>query len=75
MANRQIEKGLSIFAGISAGDVDLARQLIDSKHFLQHNLQRHVVGDLTRLPGPPVIQNHNQGIKCDATPSTNRLRP
>jgi hypothetical protein len=37
MAKNNIEKVLTIFHGISAGDVDLATQYIDRKHFVQHN--------------------------------------
>jgi predicted SnoaL-like aldol condensation-catalyzing enzyme/uncharacterized protein YndB with AHSA1/START domain len=37
MAKTDIEKVLTIFQGISAGDVDLATQYIDHKCFVQHN--------------------------------------
>ena len=37
MAKTDIEKVLTIFHGISAGDVDLATQHIDHKRFVQHN--------------------------------------
>ena len=37
MAKSEVEKVLTVFAGISAGNVDLATQYIDHKHFLQHN--------------------------------------
>jgi len=37
MARNDIEKVLTIFHGISAGDVDLATQHIDHKRFVQHN--------------------------------------
>jgi len=37
MAETDIEKVLTIFHGISAGDVDLATQHIDHKRFVQHN--------------------------------------
>ena len=37
MAKTDIEKVLTIFHGISAGDVDLATQYIDHKRFVQHN--------------------------------------
>jgi predicted SnoaL-like aldol condensation-catalyzing enzyme len=36
-AMREIEKVLTVFAGISAGDVSLATKHIDPKHFVQHN--------------------------------------
>jgi predicted SnoaL-like aldol condensation-catalyzing enzyme len=37
MAQSDIEKVSTIFAGISAGNVDLATKYIDGKRFLQHN--------------------------------------
>jgi predicted SnoaL-like aldol condensation-catalyzing enzyme len=37
MAQSDIEKVSTIFAGISAGDVDLATRFIDGKRFVQHN--------------------------------------
>jgi predicted SnoaL-like aldol condensation-catalyzing enzyme len=37
MFTSEIEKVLTIFHGISAGDVDLATQHIDHKRFVQHN--------------------------------------
>ena len=37
MAKTDIEKVLTIFHGISAGDVALATQHIDHKRFVQHN--------------------------------------
>jgi predicted SnoaL-like aldol condensation-catalyzing enzyme/uncharacterized protein YndB with AHSA1/START domain len=37
MAKTDIEKVLTIFQGISAGDVDLATQYIDDQCFVQHN--------------------------------------
>src|ERR1700678_1643797 len=37
MAKTDIEKVLTIFHGISAGDVDVATQHIDRKRFVQHN--------------------------------------
>ncbi len=37
MAQSDIEKVATIFAGISAGDVDLATKHIDQSRFLQHN--------------------------------------
>jgi predicted SnoaL-like aldol condensation-catalyzing enzyme/uncharacterized protein YndB with AHSA1/START domain len=37
MAKTDIEKVLTIFQGISAGDVDLATQYIDHQCFVQHN--------------------------------------
>ena len=37
MAKTDIEKVLTIFHGISAGDVDLATQHMDYKRFVQHN--------------------------------------
>ena len=37
MAKSDVEKVLDVFAGISAGDVDLATQHLDPKRFLQHN--------------------------------------
>jgi predicted SnoaL-like aldol condensation-catalyzing enzyme len=37
MAKTDIEKVLTIFQGISAGDVDLATQYIDHHRFVQHN--------------------------------------
>jgi predicted SnoaL-like aldol condensation-catalyzing enzyme len=37
MAKTEIEKVLTIFQGISAGDVDLAMQHIDLERFVQHN--------------------------------------
>ena len=37
MAQNDVEKVLSLFAGISAGDVELATQSIDHKRFVQHN--------------------------------------
>jgi predicted SnoaL-like aldol condensation-catalyzing enzyme len=37
MAQSGIEKVSEIFAGIRAGDVDLATRYIDHKRFLQHN--------------------------------------
>ena len=50
MATTQIEKVLTIFAGISAGDVNLATQYIDRKRFLQHNPSAgDGVGGLTRF--------------------------
>lgn len=37
MAESDVEKVLTVFAGISAGDVDLATRYIDPKRFVQHN--------------------------------------
>ena len=37
MAQSDIERVSTIFAGISAGDVDLATRFIDGKRFVQHN--------------------------------------
>ncbi len=37
MAEEQIEKVLATFAGISAGDIDLATKYIDHERFVQHN--------------------------------------
>ncbi len=37
MAMTDIEKVRTVFAGISAGDVDLATRYIDQKRFIQHN--------------------------------------
>jgi predicted SnoaL-like aldol condensation-catalyzing enzyme len=37
MAKTDIEKVLTIFHGVSAGDVDVATQHIDHKRFVQHN--------------------------------------
>ncbi len=37
MATTNIEKVLTIFHGISAGDVNLATQHIDHKRFMEHN--------------------------------------
>src|ERR1700679_2014257 len=37
MAKTDIEKVLTIFRGVSVGDVDLATQYIDHKRFVQHN--------------------------------------
>ena len=37
MAKKDVEKVVTIFAGISAGDADLATQYIDHERFMQHN--------------------------------------
>jgi len=37
MAETDLERVLTMFEGISAGDVDLATQYIDQKRFVQHN--------------------------------------
>jgi predicted SnoaL-like aldol condensation-catalyzing enzyme len=37
MAKSDIEKVLTVFAGISAGDVSLATRYVDHKQFVQHN--------------------------------------
>jgi predicted SnoaL-like aldol condensation-catalyzing enzyme len=37
MAKSDVEKVLTVFAGISAGNVNLATQYIDRKRFVQHN--------------------------------------
>jgi predicted SnoaL-like aldol condensation-catalyzing enzyme len=37
MAESEIEKVLTVFAGISAGDADLATKYIDHQRFVQHN--------------------------------------
>ncbi len=37
MAKSDVEKVLTVFAGISAGDVELATKYIDHKRFVQHN--------------------------------------
>ncbi len=37
MAKSDVEKVLSVFAGISAGNVNLATQYIDPRRFVQHN--------------------------------------
>ena len=37
MTKSDVEKVLTVFAGISAGDVDLATKYIDHKRFVQHN--------------------------------------
>ena len=38
MAEDYVEKVLTVFAGISAGDVEQATKYIDPKRFVQHNL-------------------------------------
>ncbi|HMH12063.1 MAG TPA: nuclear transport factor 2 family protein [Edaphobacter sp.] len=37
MAKSNVEKVLTVFAGISAGDINRATQYVDRKRFLQHN--------------------------------------
>ena len=37
MAKSEVEKVFAVFAGISAGDADLATQYIDHQRFVQHN--------------------------------------
>jgi predicted SnoaL-like aldol condensation-catalyzing enzyme len=37
MTKSEVEKVVTVFAGISAGDVDLATKYIDHKRFVQHN--------------------------------------
>ena len=37
MAKNDLEKVLTVFAGISAGDVNIATEYIDHKRFVQHN--------------------------------------